>query len=73
MRLEVLIDSLKKKYDFKIDQESLSYFVDSSDSLRFGMVHPKYEEISVNVLFSYAGKTVDDWRVSWNYQTVIRR
>ena len=23
------------------------------------MVHPKYEEISVNVLFSYAGKTVD--------------
>ena len=57
--MEVLIDSLKKKYDFKIDQESLSYFVESSDSLRFGMVHPKYEEISVNVLFSYAGKSVD--------------
>ena len=57
--LEVLIDSLKKKYDFKIDQESLNVFVESSDSLRFGMVHPKYEEISANVLFSYAGKTVD--------------
>ncbi len=57
--LEVLIDSLKKKYDFKIDQESLNVFIESSDSLRFGMVHPKYEEISANVLFSYAGKTVD--------------
>jgi peptidyl-prolyl cis-trans isomerase SurA len=56
--LNVLIDSLKKKYDFKIDQESLEYFVESSDSLRFGMVHPKYEEISEKVLFSYAGKTV---------------
>jgi peptidyl-prolyl cis-trans isomerase SurA len=57
--LEVLIDSLKKKYDFKIDQESLNVFIEASDSLRFGMVHPKYEEISANVLFSYAGKTVD--------------
>lgn len=56
--LTVLIDSLKKKYDFKIDQESLEYFVESSDSLRFGMVHPKFEEISEKVLFSYAGKTV---------------
>lgn len=56
--LNVLIDSLKEKYDFKIDQESLEYFVESSDSLRFGMVHPKYEEISEKVLFSYAGKTV---------------
>ena len=27
--MEKLIDSLKKKYDFKIDQESLSYFVES--------------------------------------------
>ena len=26
--LEVLIDSLKKKYDFKIEQESLNFFVE---------------------------------------------
>lgn len=57
--LNVLIDSLKKKYDFKIDQASLDYFIESSDSLRFGMVHPKYEEISAKTLFSYAGKNVE--------------
>ena len=53
---EVLIDSLKKKYDFKIDEDVLNTFVEKSDSLRFGMVHPKYDEISASVLFSYAKK-----------------
>ncbi len=56
--LEVLIDSLKKKYDFKIDQASLNLFIESSDSLRFGMVHPKYDEIFDEVLFSYADQSV---------------
>lgn len=56
--LEVLIDSLKQKYDFKIDQASLSSFVDESDSLKFGMVHPKYDVIFDEVLFSYSDKTV---------------
>jgi len=56
--LSVLIDSLKKKYDFKIDEESVNYFVGQSDSVRFGMVHPKFAELSDKVMFSYAGKTV---------------
>jgi peptidyl-prolyl cis-trans isomerase SurA len=55
---EVLIDSLKMKYDFKIDEVVLNQFVENSDSLRFGMVHPKFDELSGNVLFSYAKKTV---------------
>lgn len=55
---EVLIDSLKKKYDFKIDEKVLNQFVADSDSLRFGMVHPKFDEISESVLFSYAKKPV---------------
>ena len=55
---EVLIDSLKKKYDFKIDENVLSQFVEKSDSLRFGMVHPKYDELSASVLFSYANNPV---------------
>jgi peptidyl-prolyl cis-trans isomerase SurA len=55
---ELLIDALKKKYDFKIDENVLSQFVEKSDSLRFGMVHPNYDELSGNVLFSYAQKTV---------------
>lgn len=53
---EVLIDGLKKKYDFNIDEDVLNMFVEKSDSLRFGMVHPKYDEISGSVLFSYAKK-----------------
>jgi len=53
---EVLIDGLKKKYDFNIDEDVLNMFVDKSDSLRFGMVHPKYDELSGSVLFSYAKK-----------------
>ena len=55
---EVLIDSFKKKYDFKVDEVVLNQFVENSDSLRFGMVHPKFDELSGNVLFSYAKKTV---------------
>ncbi len=56
--LEVLIDTLKNKYNFKIDQANLNLFVQESDSLRFGMVHPKYDELSDKVLFSYADKNV---------------
>ena len=56
--LEVLIDTLKHKYNFKIDQANLNLFVQESDSLRFGMVHPKYDELSDKVLFSYADKNV---------------
>ena len=55
---ELLIESFKKKYDFKIDEVVLNQFVENSDSLRFGMVHPKYDELSGNILFSYAKKTV---------------
>ena len=56
--LEVLIDSLKQKYDFKIDQANLNLFVSESDSLRFGMVHPKFDELADKVLFSYANNDV---------------
>jgi peptidyl-prolyl cis-trans isomerase SurA len=55
---EVLIESLKKKYNFKINEDVLDMFVQKSDSLRFGMVHPKYDEIESGVLFSYAQKPV---------------
>jgi peptidyl-prolyl cis-trans isomerase SurA len=55
---ELLIELLKDKYDFNIDEDVLSMFLEKSDSLRFGMVHPKYDEISGSVLFSYAKKTV---------------
>jgi len=70
---EVLIESLKKKYDFKIDEDVLNNFVENSDSLRFGMVHPKYDEISGSVLFSYAKKpvTIGSFLESANRNTKI--
>ena len=55
---EMLIASLKNKYDFTINEDILSRFVENSDSLRFGMVHPKYDEISSSVLFTYANKSI---------------
>ncbi|MBP1683508.1 MAG: surA, partial [Ignavibacteriaceae bacterium] len=55
---EVMIESMKNKYNFTIDENSLNRFVENSDSLRFGMVHPRYDEIASDVLFSYAGKKV---------------
>ncbi len=55
---ELLIGSLKKKYNFSIDEGNLNQFVENSDSLRFGMVHPKYDEMASDILFSYANKNV---------------
>ena len=56
--LEALIDTLKKKYDFKIDQANLNLFIEQSDSLRFGMVHPRFDELADKVLFSYADNLI---------------
>jgi len=55
---EVIIDLLKKKYKFKIDDSVLNLLVENSDSLRFGMVHPKFDEMADNVLFSYADNDI---------------
>jgi peptidyl-prolyl cis-trans isomerase SurA len=55
---DLLIDSLKQKYNFTINEDGLKLFIDKSDSLRFGMVHPRYDEISDNVLFTYADSVI---------------
>jgi peptidyl-prolyl cis-trans isomerase SurA len=55
---DVLIDSLKKKYNFKIDESVLNNFIEKSDSLRFGMAHPRLNQIADEVLFSYADNTI---------------
>ena len=55
---EALIDSLKKKYNFSIDESVLKLFVENSDSLRFGMAHPRLDDMSENVLFNYADKDI---------------
>lgn len=55
---DILIESLKKKYDFNVDETVLTQFVNMSDSLRFGMVHPKYDELAENILYSVAKKPV---------------
>jgi peptidyl-prolyl cis-trans isomerase SurA len=53
-----LVSSLRTKYNYKEENNSLSFIADRSDSLKFGSEHPKYEEFKDMAMFSYAGKTV---------------
>ena len=70
---EALINSLKKKYKFAIDESVLKLFVENSDSLRFGMAHPRLDEISENVLFTYADNniTISDFLGMANHNSKI--
>lgn len=54
-----LIDSLRKKFNFRMNEESVDYLVENSDSIRFGMVHPRLSEISDKELFTYSTESVN--------------
>ncbi len=56
---EVLIDSLKAKYNYTLNQDAVDYLIENSDSLRFGMVHPKLSEIGDRILFTYSNSQVN--------------
>ena len=51
---ETLIESLKQKYNFTVNENALNTFIENSDSLRFGMAHSKLDDMSGEILFSYA-------------------
>ncbi len=53
-----LITSLKTKYNFKIDETSISTIVAKSDSVKIGGDHPKMNEIKFLDVVTYAGKAV---------------
>ncbi|MEO8398630.1 MAG: peptidylprolyl isomerase, partial [Ignavibacteriaceae bacterium] len=52
------IDSLRTKYNYKLNDETFNAVLNGSDSLKVGGDHPKMDEIKDKALFSYAGKNV---------------
>jgi len=53
-----LIDSLRVKYNFSVNDATVDFLMEKSDSVRFGMEYPNLELVKDEVLFTYAGKTV---------------
>ncbi len=54
-----LVDSYKQKFNFALNENTVDFLVENSDSIRFGQVHPKLSEIGDRVLFSYSDKDVN--------------
>ena len=54
---EALINSLKEKYNFTLNNDTFNLLIQESDSVRFGMVHPKLDELADKVLFTYANNS----------------
>jgi len=53
-----LIAQLKSKYNFKVDEQSLTSIAAKSDSAKIGGDYPKLNEVKYFDVISYAGKTV---------------
>ena len=53
-----LIDSLRVKYNYSVNDETVELLMEKSDSVRFGMEYPNLDAVKDEVLFSYAGKTI---------------
>jgi peptidyl-prolyl cis-trans isomerase SurA len=60
---QALIDSLRKKYNYKLNDDVVDLIVEKSDSARFGMDYKNPDAINGKVLFSYDNKnvTADDF------------
>jgi len=56
---EKYIDSLKSKYNYTLNQETINLIVSLSDSSRFGTDYPKPKVIAGKVLFSCGGIEVN--------------
>jgi peptidyl-prolyl cis-trans isomerase SurA len=53
-----LINSLRVKYNYSLNDATVDLLVGKSDSVRFGMEYPKLDLVKDEVLFTYAEKTV---------------
>ncbi len=53
-----LIDSLRVKYNYSLNDATVDLLMEKSDSVRFGMEYPNLELVKDEELFTYAGKTV---------------
>jgi peptidyl-prolyl cis-trans isomerase SurA len=55
---KALVDSLRKKYNYKLNDDIVDLIVEKSDSARFGMEYKNLDAIKGKVLFSYDNKNV---------------
>ncbi len=53
-----LIDSLRVKYNYSLNDVTVDLLMEKSDSVRFGMEYPNLDLVKDEVLFIYAGKTI---------------
>jgi peptidyl-prolyl cis-trans isomerase SurA len=56
---EKLVESYKQKYNYTLNEDAVDFLVENSDSVRFGQVHPKLEEIGDKILFRYSDKEIN--------------
>ena len=52
------IESLRSKYNYDLNEQSIDLLIEKSDSIRFGMTHPRLDEIKDALLFSFADKSI---------------
>ncbi len=53
-----LVDTLRKKYNYKLNDDVVDLIIEKSDSARFGMDYKNLDALKGNVLFSYDGKNI---------------
>lgn len=58
VKRDKMVDSLKAKYNYQVNQETLNYILSSSDSAMLDGEHPALEEFKDMPVFTYADKTV---------------
>lgn len=65
------INSLKSKYNYVLEEQTIDMIIENSDSVRFGIEYPNPDAINNMVLFTYAGKNVsaDDFLTKINQDT----
>lgn len=56
---DTLVAGLKRKYNYKVNNEGIDYVVSSSDSVKIGGEHPKLDLIKNTNVFSFAGNNVN--------------
>jgi peptidyl-prolyl cis-trans isomerase SurA len=54
-----LINRLKTKYNYSINESTLSTFADISDSIKVGNEHPRLDEIASETVYSYNGNNIN--------------
>jgi len=52
------IESLRSKYNYVLNEQRVDLLIEKSDSIRFGMAHPRLDEIKDAVLFSFADNSI---------------